>query len=170
MPHFWLNPPKIIGVKFSLLKFLSPSKKSVHSVNSFMRYRQFKSRITRLTLPFFLSFFFMAIQKLVNTLNFHESVSTRKKSGYLINLFWRLTQIKIAQSDWLRGFLHISQEPVFSQIWNLHRNTANDIVGLPLFFLSEMLGVLGEFRKKLIFFLEKSKPKGRNQCKKCRRF
>ena len=133
-----------------------------------MRYRQFKSRITRLTLPFF--FFLMAIQKLVNTLNFHESVSTRKKSGYSINLFWRLTQIKIAQSDWLRGFLHISQEPVFSQIWNLHRNTANDIVGLPFFFLSEKLGVLGEFKKKLIFFLEKSKPKGRNQCKKCRRF
>ena len=95
----------------------------------------------------------MAIQKLVNILHFRESVSTCKKSGYLTNLFWRLTQIKIAQSDWMRGFLPISQEPVFSQIWNLHRNTANDIVGLPLFFLSEILGVLGEFRKKLIFFL-----------------
>ena len=31
------------------------------------------------------------------------------------------------QSDWLRTFWHISQEPEFSQIWNLCRNTANKI-------------------------------------------
>ena len=31
------------------------------------------------------------------------------------------------QSDWLRTFWPISQEPEFSQIWDLCRNTANDI-------------------------------------------
>ena len=31
------------------------------------------------------------------------------------------------QSDWLRTFWPISQEPEFSQIWDLCRNTANNI-------------------------------------------
>ena len=35
--------------------------------------------------------------------------------------------LKILQSDWLRTFLPISQEPKFSQIWALCRNTTNNI-------------------------------------------
>ena len=34
---------------------------------------------------------------------------------------------KILQSDWLTTFWPISQEQKFSQVWDLCRNTANDI-------------------------------------------
>ena len=34
---------------------------------------------------------------------------------------------KILESDWLRAFSHISQEPNFSQIWELYKNRANKV-------------------------------------------
>ena len=35
--------------------------------------------------------------------------------------------LKILQSDWPRAFSPMSQEPDFSQIWNLSKNIANNI-------------------------------------------
>ena len=35
--------------------------------------------------------------------------------------------LKTLQSDWSRAFWLISQEPEFSQVWDLHKNTANII-------------------------------------------
>ena len=52
-------------------------------------------------------------------------VSTCKKIGYFIDLFWRYGWLKIVQSHWLRTFWPISQDLEFSQIWDLCRNTAN---------------------------------------------
>ena len=49
----------------------------------------------------------------------HQAISVIC-SGDIINL-------KILQCDWLRTFWPISQEPKFSQIWALCRNTTNDI-------------------------------------------
>ena len=34
---------------------------------------------------------------------------------------------KIVQSNWLRKFWPLSWEQKFSQIWDLHKNTANNI-------------------------------------------
>ena len=34
--------------------------------------------------------------------------------------------LKILKSDWPRAFRSISQEPFFSQTWNLYRNTVNN--------------------------------------------
>ena len=63
-----------------------------------------------------------------STCNFHEFVSsTCTKSGYFINLFRRLADLKILQSDWTRAFQPISQELDFSQLWNLCWNIANNI-------------------------------------------
>ena len=42
---------KMIEITFSFLEFASAYKKSVHSINSFLRYSQFKSPVTRLATP-----------------------------------------------------------------------------------------------------------------------
>ena len=63
-----------------------------------------------------------------STFNLCEFVSTSKKSGSFIDLFWRYGWLKILQSDWLRTFWPISQQPVFSQTWDLCRNIANNIL------------------------------------------
>ena len=60
--------------------------------------------------------------------NFHEFVSTCKKSGYLIILYLiNVVDLKILQSDWPRALWPISLGPDFSQIWNLRRNGAHNI-------------------------------------------
>ena len=59
------------------------------------------------------------------TFNLCVFVSTCRKLGYFVDLFWRYGWLKILQSHWLRTFLPISQELEFSQIWDLCRNTAN---------------------------------------------
>ena len=38
-----------------------------------------------------------------------------------------MASLKILQSDWSRAFWPISQEPEFSQVWDLCKNTANII-------------------------------------------
>ena len=62
-----------------------------------------------------------------STFNLCKFVSTCKKLGYFIDLFWRYAWLKILQSYWLRTFWPISQEPQFSQIRDLWRNIANNI-------------------------------------------
>ena len=114
---------KIIETTFNFPKFAPACKISVHSIYSFLRYCQFESPVTRLTIHIFdhvhLIFFW-------STFNLFELVSTCKKSDYFI--FWgdRVDQ-KILQSDMLRTFWPISQEQKFSQIWDLRRNTTNNI-------------------------------------------
>ena len=43
-----------------------------------------------------------------------------------------LIDLKILQSDWLRTFWFISQETDFSQVWDLYKNTTNNINFLSL--------------------------------------
>ena len=50
-----------------------------------------------------------------------------KKSAISLIYSRDMVDKKILQPDWLRTFLPISQEPKFSQIWDLNRNTANNI-------------------------------------------
>ena len=73
------------GPTFTFLKFAPTCQKSVHCINSFLRYSQFQSPVTRLAIPIsdqtHLKFF--------DQLLICEFVSTCKKSGYFINLFWR---------------------------------------------------------------------------------
>ena len=38
-----------------------------------------------------------------------------------------MVDLKILQSDWVRKFWPLSQEPEFPQIWDLCRNIANNI-------------------------------------------
>ena len=50
-PNFDHINPKIIEITFSFPEFAPACKKSVHSINSFFRYSQFKSPATRLATP-----------------------------------------------------------------------------------------------------------------------
>ena len=50
-PIFNQAHPEILGITFSFPEFAPPYKKSVHSINSFLRYSQFQSPVTRLTTP-----------------------------------------------------------------------------------------------------------------------
>ena len=38
-----------------------------------------------------------------------------------------IVDLKILQSDWSRAFSPLSQEPDFSQVWDLCKNTSNTI-------------------------------------------
>ena len=51
--HFWPGPPKNHWNNFFLSRICTNTKKSVHSINSFLRYSQFQSPMTRPTTPFF---------------------------------------------------------------------------------------------------------------------
>ena len=43
------------------------------------------------------------------------------------SFFKDMVDLKIMQSDWPREFWPISQEPDFSQVWDLYKNTVNKI-------------------------------------------
>ena len=49
--HFDQAHPKSIEITFCFPEFVPPSKKSVHFINSFLRYSQFQSPVTRLATP-----------------------------------------------------------------------------------------------------------------------
>ena len=66
-------------------------------------------------------------KKFQSTFNLCKFVSTCKKSGYFIELFWRCD---LKQSCNLIGWEHFSlylRNQNFSQIWDLCRNTVNNI-------------------------------------------
>ena len=47
-----------------------------------------------------------------------------QKSGFCSRY---IVDLKVLQSDWLRAFLHISQELDFFHVWDLCKNTAKNI-------------------------------------------
>ena len=60
--------------------------------------------------------------------NSYEFVSTCKKWGYFICLFWRygwLKNLKIWLAE--KILANISQEQKISQLWDFHRNTSNNM-------------------------------------------
>ena len=125
MPIFDHTHPRIIEITFSFPEFAPVCKKEVHSINSFLRYSQFKSPMTRLATPisnhahskdFWLTF------------SLSEFVSTCKKSGYFIDLFWRYGWLKKSCNPIGRGhFDPYLRNKNFFQIGDLCRNTANNI-------------------------------------------
>ena len=66
-------------------------------------------------------------EKFLSIFNLCEFVSTCKISAYFTDFFWSMVDWRILQSDWLTTFWHISQEQKFFQIWDLCRNSTNDI-------------------------------------------
>ena len=59
-----------------------------------------------------------------STCDFHEFVSTCRKSGYFIISFQRYSSFEILRSDWSKVFRSIIHKLDFCQLWNLCRNTA----------------------------------------------
>ena len=111
MPIFDQTHPKIIEITFCFPEFAPPCKKSVYSINSFLRYSQFSSPVIRLVTPISAqahpNFFW-------STFNLCEFVSICKKSGYFIGLLWRYGWLKNA-AIWLaeKILTHIFQIKIF---------------------------------------------------------
>ena len=62
------------------------------------------------------------------TFLFPEFVSTFKKSKEIVDLgFQEISYLKAWQSDWPRTFWRKSGEQDFSQIWDLCKDTSNNI-------------------------------------------
>ena len=57
-------------------------------------------------------------------MNLHQYAKNQAFSSFCSR---DIVNLKVLQSDWLRAFWPISQEPDFSQVWDLCKNTANII-------------------------------------------
>ena len=109
--HFWPGPPKNHWNYFCFPEFAPPCKKSVSSINPFLRYSQFWSHMTRLATHISGH----AHPKISwSTFNLCEFVSICKKSGYFIDLFWRYGWLK-NPAIWLAENIlaHISGTRIF---------------------------------------------------------
>ena len=57
-------------------------------------------------------------------MNLHQYAKNQAFSSFCSR---DIVNLKILQSDWSRAFWPISQEQDFSQVWDLSKNTANNI-------------------------------------------
>ena len=116
MPIFDQVHPKIIEITFRFLGLAPVCQKSVHCINSFLRYR-LATLISDHTCP----------QSFWSTFNLCEFVSTCQNSGYFIDLFWRYGWLK-NPAIWLAVniLVHISGTKIFPNM-DLRRNTAYNI-------------------------------------------
>ena len=111
MPNFDYIHPKIIEITFSFPIFAPVCKILVHSINSFLRYSQFKSPVTRLATPISDH---AHPQMFWSTFNLCEFVSTYKKSAYFIDLLWRYDWLKNSAIWFTKNILaHISGTKIF---------------------------------------------------------
>ena len=109
---------------FCFPEFALPCKKSVHSINSFLRYSQFLSPLTRLATHISPH----ANQKFFGQLFVYMNLYQHAKNQAIsLTCSGDMVDSKILESNWMRTLWHISKEPEFSQIWDLCRHTANNI-------------------------------------------
>ena len=114
---------QIIKATFDLPEFLSTHQKSAYSTDSFLRYRQFSFLKTRVATPIFDHAHPNILQTACNC---SESASHAKNQAFSSFCSRDIVNLKMLQADWLRAFLPISQEPDFSQVWDLCKNTTNN--------------------------------------------
>ena len=88
-PNFDPIHPKTIIFSFS--EFTPARKKSVHSINSFLRYSQFLSSVNTLDTPIS---DYVHPKIFWSTFHLFEFVPICKKSGYFVDLFWRYGRLK----------------------------------------------------------------------------
>ena len=113
MPIFDLPTQNIFDHLLICLNLYQHTKKLVNSICSFFKYIQEWTD----ALP----------KKCLWTFNFCEFLRTCKNEAVSSIYSWEIVDWKIQQSVWLRPFWPISQEKHFSQIYDLCRNTANNI-------------------------------------------
>ena len=91
-------------------------QETVYSINSFLRYSQFQSPITRLAHPFST----MPTQNFFDqALIFCEFVSTCKKSVYSICSFSRYSQFRVLPPVWSQPFLNMLTPKYLQSPFNL---------------------------------------------------
>ena len=116
MPIFDHHHLKIIKVTFGFSEFLSTHRKSIYSINSYLRVGMATPILTMFTPIFF------------NRLLIVNNLYQHTKKQNFSSIFSRDNPgLKILQSDWLRAFWPISQVPDFFQEWDLCKNTAINI-------------------------------------------
>ena len=121
--HFW---PRLLQ-KFSItlcVKSYQHEKKSVNSINPFFRYSQFWSPETKLATTIFNH---AQPKTFRSTFNFCEFVSTCKKWGCFIDLFWTNGWFKKLAIWMAESILAYSSGITFFPKKDLCRNTANNI-------------------------------------------
>ena len=105
MPIFDQANPKIIETTFCFLEFAPPCKKSVHSINSFLRYSQFQSPVTRLATP---------IQKFFDQLLIYMNLYQHAKNQAISLIFLEIWLIKNPTISLAENILaHISEARIF---------------------------------------------------------
>ena len=97
--HFWLGPPIII----SCPEFSSPFQKWVYSIDSFMRYSQFKSPVTEVGTPVF---HHTHPNIFISTFNFQYHYAKKQAISSLcskiLQCYWEKNVL--AQYDWETKF------------------------------------------------------------------
>ena len=117
--HFWPGPPKNHWNNF-LLSWICTTMQKISSFD------QFIVEIQPVLWPDWPHpFLAMPIQKIFDQLLIYVNLYQHANNQAICS--GEMVDYKILQSDWLRTFLSISQEPEFSQIWDLCRNITNNI-------------------------------------------
>ena len=117
LTHFLLFPPKNFQSPFNLSKFVPACKKSVNSTCSFLRYTQFQIPKTRLGTPIFdyaQPKYREIFDELLIFVNLYQQAKNEAVSSICSA---ELVNLKMLQS----------REQNFSQIWDLCKNTGNNI-------------------------------------------
>ena len=97
-----------VKVTFSFDEFVSPCKQSVYFTDSFLRYCQIQSRITRVAKPIFDHTQLNVFHHLLPRMNSYQHSKIRLFYHFVLR---EIFDLKILQSDWPSAFWIISQEP-----------------------------------------------------------
>ena len=110
-PIFDYTHTEMGEITFSFPQFVPACTKLVHSANSFLRYRQFYSPVTRLYTPISNHPHPKTFDQLLIYMNLYQHA---KKQAISLVCSGDMIDQKILQSDLLKTFWPISEEPKFS--------------------------------------------------------
>ena len=98
------------------------------------------------------------LNQLLISINLHQH-EKKKNQAFLSFCSRDIADLKILQSDWLRAFWPISQEPDLFQVWDLPKNTTNNInfiyiwwLNFPINSKNPIFGPFSSFSGQKIFF------------------
>ena len=111
---------KIIKVNF--LNFYQHTKNQLSPLNPSWGTTNFSVLRPEWPHPFLTTPTSIFFHQLLISMNLHQYPKNQDFSSFCSR---DIANLKISQSDWLRAFWPMSQEPDFSQVWDLCKNTEN---------------------------------------------
>ena len=124
MPIFDHHHPKIIKVTLASLNFYEHTKNQFIPIIFSLDTASFCVLKPELPHPFLTIPTPIFFNQLLVSINLYQYA---KNQAFSSCCFRDMVDLKILQSDWLRTFWPISQEPDFSQVWDLCKHTVNNI-------------------------------------------